>query len=188
MVRWTASTHQTQQTLEGSDQLPDGTELQYSLRTADPAAFHLFTEDLSRRLRSARLHVPASKSDRTLSRYRSYGSPADAEVSTRTYSFPSGEVEVSIRASNPGSHGYLRYHVEAAIAYTKALDVRVRPAAALTGTLLVIAAFATSTGQLFLAAPAAGAALAVGLPAGLNRLAAYGRPISLTRWDVPDPR
>lgn len=156
------------------------------LRTTDPATLHLFTEDLRRRLRSARVHVPAGDSDQQLSRYRSYGSASAAEVSTRTYSLPSGEVEVSIRAANPGSHGYLRYHVESAIAYSEALDVAVWRAAALAGSLLTIAALASLAGQLFLTAAALGAALAFGLPAGLNRLAAAGRPISLTRWDVPD--
>lgn len=188
MARSTASRNQARRTLEGSDQLADGTQLEYTLRTADPAAYHLFLEDLDRRLRSARVQVPASNSDRKLSRYRSYGSASGAEASTRTYSLPSGEVEVSIRASNPGSHGYLRYHIEAAIAYTRALDVQVRRAAGFSGILLAIAGLASLAGQPFLAAPAVGAALAIGLPAGLNRLAASGRPISVTRWDVPDPR
>lgn len=183
-----ARTQRARQTLEGSDQLADGTELEYILRTADPATYHLFTEDLRRRLRSARVQVPGSNSDRKLSRYRSYSSTSDAEVSTRTYSLPSGEVEVSIRASNPGSHGYLRYHVEAAIAYTQALDVQVRRAAGVSAILLATATLASLAGQPFLAAPAIGAALAIGLPAGLNRLAGCGRPISVTRWDVPDPR
>lgn len=188
MNRLPAKTHWAPQTFEDSDQLPDGTELEYTLETADPAAIHLFSEDLSRRLRSARVHVSAFGSDRKLSRYRSYGSTADAEASTKTYDLPSGEIEVVIRASNPGSHGYLRYHGEAAIAYTRALDVRIRRAAVVSGILLVIAALASLSGRPFLGAPAVGAALAIGLPAGLNRLAASGRPISVTRWDVPDPR
>ncbi len=187
MDRSPAKTDRAPQTIEGTDQLADGTELEYTLETADPAAIHLFTEDLRRRLRSARVHVTASDSDRKLSRYRSYGSTADAEASKRTYDLPSGEVEVVIRASNPGSHGYLRYHVEAAIAYTRALDVRVRRAAGVSGILLALAALVSLAVHPFLGAPAVGAALAIGLPAGLNRLAASGRPISVTRWDVPDP-
>lgn len=171
-----------------ADQLADGTELEYTIRTDDPAVYHLFTADLGRRLRSAQVHVPASGSDRTFARFRPFARGSGTGRSSTTYDLPAGEVTVSIDASGPGSHGYLRYHVESAVAYTRALDVEVGPASAIAAVLFGLAALLFTAGQPFLAVPALGAGAAFAAPVGLNRLAAQGRPISLSRWDVPTRR
>lgn len=163
--------------------LADGTELKYTIRTDDPAVYHLFTADLSRRLRSAQVHVPASGSDRSFARFRSFAPGADR--SSATYELPRGEVAVSIDAGGPAVHGYLRYHVESAIAYTRALDVAVSRASAVAAAFLGQAMLLLVAGQPFLAAPAFGAWAAIVAPLGLNRLAARDRPISVSRWDVP---
>lgn len=170
---------------QGADHLADGTELEYTIRTEDPAVYHLFTAELGRRLRSLQVNVPATASDRTFARYRAFAPDSGADRSSTTYQLPSGEVTVSIDASGPGCHGYLRYHVESAVAYTRALDVEVGRGSAIALGLLGLAAFLLVAGQPFLAAPAAGGAVAFGVPVGVNRLAARGHPISISRWDVP---
>lgn len=171
-----------------ADQLADGSELEYTIRTDDPAVYHLFTADLGRRLRSAQVHVPAAGSDRRFARFRPFAQGSGTGRSSTTYGLPSGEVTVSIDASGPGSHGYLRYHVESAVAYTRMLDVDVGRASLLASALIGLATALLALGQPFLAAPAFGAGAAIAGPVGLNRLAAWGRPVSVSRWDVPTPR
>lgn len=168
-----------------ADHLADGTEVEYTIRTEDPAVYHLFTAELERRLRSLQVHVPASGSDRTFARYRALAPDPGADRSATTYQLPSGEVTVSIDASGAGCHGYLRYHVESAVAYTRALDVEVGLGSAIAVGLLGLAVLLFVAGQPFLAAPAVGVGTAIGAPVGVNRLAARGHPISISRWDVP---
>lgn len=168
-----------------TNQLADGTVLEYTITTNDAADYQLFTQDLNRRLRSAQVHVTTSDKDRLLSRYRSFNPESSDHQSTTSYELPSGDVEVSIDASGPGSHGYLRYHTESAVAYTNALDIDLGRAGLFTAVLLSLALVSLLAGQLFLAAPALGAGLAMGLPAAVKGLAAQGYPISVTRWDVP---
>lgn len=171
------------ETEQRAELLADGTELEYTIRAHDPAVYHLFTAELGRRLRSAQVHVPASGSDRSFARFRSFAPGADR--SSTTYELPAGEVAVTIDAGGPAIHGYLRCHVESAVAYTRALDVEVGRASAVAATFLGLALLLLAAGQPFLAAPAFGAGAAIVAPLGLNRLAARGRPISVTRWDVP---
>lgn len=168
-----------------ADQFADGTELEYTIRTDDSAVYHLFTADLGRRLRSAQLHVSPSERGRTFERFHAFAPASETGRTSTVYDLPAGEVTVSIDASEPDSHGYLRYHVESAVAYTRALDVDVERASVIAGALLGLATVLLIAGQPFLAAPAVGAGAAMGAPVGVNWLAARGHPISVSRWDVP---
>lgn len=163
---------------------PDGSDLELTIRTSDPAIYRIFTADLARRLRSARRSFVSGAS---LTEFGTVAraSGRDVRQSTTTHGLPDGEVTVSIDAGGTASHEYLRFLVRGAVAYTRLLHVegeRASPVAVLLlGSGLALVAF----GWWIPGVPLLGAGGVVALHLAVYWLSARGTIPSLSR--IPDP-
>lgn len=171
-----------------TEYLPDGSAVNATVRTDDPAVAAIFEADLRRRLRQAGRLLTRADAERSLAAYRSFA-PGDGDhASTDVLDLPDGEVTVSIEATGPASHGYLRYLARSAADYTHVLDVEPRRAGLLAALLLGIGGLLVGVGAGFLAAPFFGAGGIIAAYVGLYWLSARGVAISLSRTPRPTSR
>lgn len=171
-----------------TEYLPDGSAVLATVDADDPAVAAIFEADLRRRLRHAGRLLARPDAERSLAAYRSFAPGGDGHASTDTHDLPGGEVTVSIEATGRGSHGYLRYLVQGAVAYTRILDVDARRAGPLAALLLVAAGLLAVIGQPVLAAPFLGAGGIIGAYVALYWLSAHGLALSISRPPQPSRR
>ncbi len=172
-----------------TDHLPDGSAISYEVHTDDPAVAAVFAADLQGRLRQARRTLISAMGDRAVARFAA-NVPATEEAcrSTETYRLPTGEATVTIDANGRAAHGYLRYLVDGAVAYTDVIDVDAGPAAAIGGLLLTIGVGLAVLVHPFVGAPFVGAAGVMLASVALYLLSVNGHPVSLSRVPTPtDP-
>lgn len=170
-------------------QLPDGSTVDLTVRTSDPAVFTVVTAQLASRLDGADLFVEPLDRGASLRAYREFAPAAGpGERATATHPLPDGEVTVAIDASGTGTRGYLNYLVKDAVAYARVTDVDARRAAPIAILSLGLAVVLAATGHPFASLPLFGVVGVVGAALLVHLLAARGVAPDLSRRPKPTDR
>lgn len=165
----------------GSTTFPDGSTVEWTLKTPDSAIRTIVTTTLSKRLRRAQTLFPIAESGSSMGHYTSFapGDQSDTHESTRTYALPDGELAVRIDANGKRAHGYLHYLVKETVAYVRVLDVDVPKAAAIATVLVGSGLVLAVLGPLVLALAAVAPGAVIALYAVVYSLAARGVPVGV---------
>lgn len=164
-------------------EFPDGSEVEFTIRTDDATVFRVFRADMARRLRSAQ-RTFGTGAGRTSPAVGSTGR-GHTRQSTTAYTLPDGEVTVVIDASGTASHAYLRSLVRGAVEYTHTLHVDFGRATLLAVLCIGAGVALVALGRVFLSVPLFGVGGSVAFHLLVYWLSARGVAPNLSR--IPEP-